>query len=377
MNWKRIEAVIDCIDDDYICEAAEYAGLCRGESCSGRARSRRGSSQRGGLRNSRVHLRKPRGARKILRAAAACAAIFAAVSASTVVIAAAAGSIPAYDILHALYPETAERLAPVHTACEDNGIRMEVEAVSVQGDTAEIYISMQDLTEERIDETIDLFDSYSIQASGDSVGTCSLVSCDLENRAAMFLIREQRMDGKPIEGSRLVFRVSEFLSGKRETEEELQSISLDELEEETDIQTEVSVRGSSMAGGGAWAEETETGFLIKNESQAFSPVEGVSVTAWGLVDGRLHIQAHYEDIRHTDNHGYIYLKDEQGNEMIFSRSISFWDEEQTGSYEEYIFDTGAEQTGYSVWGYFCTGGELVTGDWEAAFPIQDSGETEA
>ena len=68
---------------------------------------------------------------------------------------------------------------------------------------------------------------------------------------------------------------------------------------------------------------------------------------------------------------------EQGNEMIFSRSISFWDEEQTGSYEEYIFDTGAEQTGYSVWGYFCTGGELVTGDWEVAFPIQDSGETEA
>ena len=52
---------------------------------------------------------------------------------------------------------------------------MEVEAVYVHADTAEIYLSMQDLTEERIDETVDLFDSYSIRlsGSGSGIGTCT------------------------------------------------------------------------------------------------------------------------------------------------------------------------------------------------------------
>ncbi len=370
MNWKRTEAVMNCIEDQYLCEAAEYAGLYRRESCSGNLRPSAGSSPC----DERAHHGKPRGVRGAVRAAAACAAAFAAVSVSTVVIAAAAGSIPAYDILYSLHPEAAKRLVPVHTACEDNGIRMEVEAISVQGDTAEIYISMQDLTGERIDETIDLFDNYSLQASGDSAGTCSLISCDPESGTAMFLIREQRMDGKPMEGSRLVFQVSDFLSGGRKTEEELQSISLEELEEKTDIQTEVSVRGSSITGentapegDAVWPEESVPGFLKEDELQSFSPVEGVSVTAWGLIDGQLHIQAHYEDIVHTDNHGYICLKDEQGNEITYSSSISFWDEEQTGSYEEYIFDIDTEQAEYSVWGCFQSGSQLVKGSWKVAF----------
>lgn len=109
------------------------------------------------------------------------------------------------------------------------------------------------------------------------------------------------------------------------------------------------------------------GFLKEDELQSFSPVEGVSVTAWGLIDGQLHIQAHYEDIVHTDNHGYICLKDEQGNEITYSSSISFWDEEQTGSYEEYIFDIDTEQAEYSVWGCFQSGSQLVKGSWKVAF----------
>lgn len=346
MNWKTIESIVNGIEDRYICEAAEYA-------------ARPGKFRR----------------RFIGRAgrAAACIAGIVMMSASSLALAAAAGSLPAYDILCGILPETAKKLAPVHLSCEDNGIRMEVEAVHIQEDTAYIYISLQDLEGERIDETCDLFDSYSIRSSGDSVETCTRAAFDAQSGKTLFLIQIEQADGKKLEGQRLIFSVSELLNGKQKLDERLEEVSLENLEEKTELQTEISERGISMAGGGTLPVEQIRGFLKEDENQAFSPVEGVTVTAWGMVDGRLHIQAHYENIRETDNHGCLYLKDQEGNSILSSLSVSFWDKEQTGSYEEYIFEAEEirELEQCSVWGYFSTGGERITGNWKVEFPVEN------
>lgn len=58
---------------------------------------------------------------------------------------------------------------------------------TVQGDRADIYISMQDLTGDRIDETMDLFDSYQINRPFDSSGACRLAGYDAQQKAAAFL----------------------------------------------------------------------------------------------------------------------------------------------------------------------------------------------
>lgn len=343
MKTDRVERILDGLNDRYLCEAAAYME------------------------------KKTRRTARMRRKAGVAAAGFAAavvLSMAGLSLAAAAGNIPAYEILYALYPEAARKLIPVNVSCEDNGIRMEVEAVSAEGDTAFIYISMTDFTGDRIDETIDLFDSYRLQIPEDSTGTCSLIDYDEESKTALFLITVQQMNQKSIEGQSLVFSVSEFLSGKKEMEEALPEISLGTAGIVSDLQTDVDERGGSQAPG---EEEEITEFLKENEEQRFSPTDGVTVTAWGFVGNRLHIQVYYEDILRTDNHGYLYLTDEQGNKMDCTGSMAFWDEARTGSYEEYIFNIVPETdvSRLSVWGYFRTCKNLTTGRWQVSFPIEN------
>lgn len=99
---------------------------------------------------------------------------------------------------------------------------------------------------------------------------------------------------------------------------------------------------------------------------------GVTLSGYGLVDGKLHVQVRYADILNTDNHGDIYLKSNSGEILNCEKSISFWDESGVDSYEEYIFLVTAEEiSNYEVWGEFWTGGELIEGDWQVTFPITE------
>lgn len=185
----------------------------------------------------------------------------------------------AYDILYSLYPEIAKTLTPVNLSCVDNGIKMEVEAVDIENDTANIYISMKDLDGNRIDETMDLFDSYYILSSRDSIATCSRIDYDVEEKKATFLIQQQQMYGKKITGKKLTFGVTEFLSGKHKMNEELPEIKLVNMEIVSDTQQDVEERGASRVGD----SKPVTRFLKRNESISFSPIDGVAVTAYGFV----------------------------------------------------------------------------------------------
>lgn len=302
---------------------------------------------------------------------AACLGLIFVLSVSSLSIATAAGVMPAYDILYSLYPEVALKLSPVNISCEDNGIKMEVESVYVHDDTAEIYISMQDLTSDRIDETMDLFDSYDIHTSQDSVGTCSLIDYDENSKTATFLVYVQQQNNGKIQGDKMTFSVSQFLSGKEQVEKELPEILLENVTAPSETQTEVDIRG--------WAGEDDSiinnisGYLLPNEEQSISLVTGAAITASGFIDNKLHIQVHYEDILNTDNHGYIYLKDGDENVIDCSESIAFWDEDKTSSYEEYIFDIGENDdlSELSVWGYFVSCKPATTGNWEVTFPIEN------
>lgn len=337
MSAKISEQIVTNIDDKYIYEAMNYNGKS-----------------------------KNYGTLKRIGRIAACFVLVFVLSVSSLTAAAAAGNRTAYDILYSLYPDIAMDLIPVNEVCEDQEIQMKVEAVYVHEDSAEIYISMQDLTGNRIDETIDLFDSYSIHTSADQVGGCSFVDYNEETQTASFLISVQQMNGKYIEGKKMTFSVSEFLSGKKEVNEELADISLENIPVISEVQTEVNERGS-----GGRLEEMEA-FLMPNDSQMSAPVDGVVVTGYGFVDNRLHVQVYYEDILHYDNHGYVYLKDAKGNVIDCVQNVSFWDDKQKGSYDEYIFDISPEDnlSGYSMWGYFVTCKTRTTGDWKVTFSIR-------
>ena len=85
--------------------------------------------------------------------------------------------------------------------------------------------------------------------------------------------------------------------------------------------------------------DSSTGVVVlKSNGRIASPTGGVALTGIGYIDGKLHVQVYYEDILKTDNHGFIKLINKNTGENIDCYgSVSFFDEEQRGSYTDYVF----------------------------------------
>lgn len=288
-----------------------------------------------------------------------------------------AAKVPAfYEGLYAISPAMAQFFKPVQISCEDNGVRMEVTAAYIHENTAEVYISMQDLEGSRFDETIDLFDSYSIKTPFDSTAHCQPAGYDPETKTATFLLTIEQWNEQKIEGEKLTFSVREFLSNKHKYEGIISDAALAEAQSNPTTQI-VEPRGFS--GEVCIAEDrdsaAQTGMVVlKAEKILASPVDGAAITGVGYIGGNLHVQAYYENIAKTDNHGFLSLRNKESGEMIAcSGSISFFDEECCGSYQDYIFtDIPAEALDdYELYGEFVVSDGLVAGNWSVTFPLKE------
>ncbi len=306
-----------------------------------------------------------------LKKAAAAMFIILFLGISGMTVAAACGFTPAIKILSKLYPDFALQMKPVNESCIDKDIEMKVEGIYIEDNVAKVYISMRDLASDRIDETIDLFDSYSIHTDGAQIGSCEFVEYDAVNKMAYFLIELQNEKDNPIKGKHMTFSVSRFLSHKLTTDSDLSEINLNELPlnpERRNVDDEqLRFRGGSNDGG-------RYNILQYNNTQAFSPVEGVQITAWGIIEDKLHIQVYYEDILTFDNHGTILLKDLNAeDEYVYPRTYAYFDSDGVGSYEEYVFDLGSETdwNAYSLEAKFWTCTNLTEGNWKVTFPMEN------
>ncbi len=288
---------------------------------------------------------------------------------------AAADFDPVYRMIFSISPSAAQRLKPVKLSCEDNGIKMEVQSAEVSGSEANIVVSMEDLEGNRIDETTDLFDSYSINRAFDCTASCASLDYDKETGRALFLIHINQWGGHAVGGDKITFSVKRFLSSKQQFEGALPELDLAGAERagETRRLTRIleSLRGGSGEGFDGTSEEfASQDCLIPAEGGIYSPVEGMRVTAMGFVDDQLHIQLYFEDILETDNHGYIRLVDPEGNEAQ-SYSYSFWDDEQKGSYQEIVYSVSPDEIrNYQAYGTFVTSKGAVEGNWQVTFPLE-------
>ena len=276
----------------------------------------------------------------------------------------------AYDILYAVSPAIAQSLKPINMSCEYNGIKMEVISADINDDSANIYISMQDLTGNRIDKTIDLFDSYSINKPFSCSSCCQFVDYNDNSKSATFLINITQWDNKKITGDKITFSVLKFLSGKEKFDDLLPQIDLTKISSDPNTQQNVDIRG--IGNFDASNPEGPAAFLLSQEELRFSPTPGVEITACGYIDGMLHVQAHYDDILNTDNHGYVYLKNSDGHEIQCLQNIAFWGEDRSGSYEEYIFDISQDELkNYRFYGTFWTCDGATEGNWQVTFPLEN------
>ena len=279
----------------------------------------------------------------------------------------AMAAIPAvYEVLYTLSPATAQFFQPVALASEDNGIRMEVSAVYIHENTAEIYITMQDRTGDRLDETTDLFDSYQIHTPFHTTGHCDQAGYDPATKTATFLVTLEQWNKQNITGDKVTFSVGALLSHKQEFEGLLADVTLSDAALSPDTQG-IGSRGSS-------GEKVDPVVLVPGEALS-TPVEGVTVTGLGYVNGCLHVQTHYDDILNTDNHGYVTLVHRETGEVIQRESsISFFDSDGTGSYQDECFPEIPPETlgEYQLYGNFVTAPEAIKGNWSVTFPLEEA-----
>lgn len=305
---------------------------------------------------------------------AACVAAVLVVGFSSLSVATATGSLKAYEYLYKLNPYLAQKMVPVETSSVDQGIEMRIAGICVEGDIVDAYVTMRDLEGDRIDGTADLFDSYSIETNCDQWGGCSLVDYDEETRTATFLLKMGLYD-RQLGGKKMTFRVRRFLSGKQEMETVLSQIDLKAMPKEEAYalsKEELEKKIGSKRSNVVYSSEDELvpRCLVPNEAQECRIADGASITAYGIVDGKLHVQVYYEDVHGRDDHGDVHLVQPDGKWILREAAVNFWDKERIGRYEEYVFDIPVQELDqYEVGGYFSLGANLYEGDWKISFPF--------
>ncbi len=331
----------------------------------------------------------PRRNRRKIRTMTAAAAVFLAVCAGGfAVLPVCAAQIPAfYRVIEFVFPGLADRLVPVEKSSSSQGITMEVEAVDLQGDAAEIIVSVRDeegSALDRIHGSVDLFDSYHLSGIGADqfVGGCHFLTYDEETGRAYFKIEVHSSGGEW--AGKLRFSVREILCNKRK---ERRTIDLSDVRESAETKV-VQLSGTS----GMMDEEDLPVSLQRTEGTPDDPrwqqavldlmdvedcaAEDFTVTGSAYMDGVLRLQICMGDTRHADRHVEEVLVDAAGNEYCADFSVSWQEEIGETSYQfyEYWFINKIENRedleNYSLYGIFHNSGESVEGQWTVTFRVQ-------
>ena len=284
-----------------------------------------------------------------------------------------------YRLMRAVSPAIAQFFVPVQESCEYDGIRMEVVSSYVHDDTAEIYVTMQDLSADRMDASIDLYDSYDLTIPFDSIGTCKQLGYDAETKTATFLIRIATMDGSPIPSVKATFAISCFLSGKQELLDAPLTIDLSGAEGNPE-----TLALNEPQGGNTWKDPASGAEIItpvyervlKPQQTIAVLHEGFNVSGIGYIEGRLHIQLHTPGRMAFDDHAFLELTDAQGNAVRGDMVYHDFVDEATGHYVDYIdyvFDVPQTSLqGYTLSGSFYTAESRTDGRWQVTVPLKTS-----
>lgn len=310
----------------------------------------------------------------IKKAIALIAAIILCLTASVPVLAAATEIEPIYNAIYRISPSLAQKLKPVKMTCEDQGIRMEVESAYIHDNEANIVVSMQDVEENRVDKTMDLYDSYRINRPFSSTGTCSSLNYDEETGKATFLIKISQWGNKEISGEKITFSVREFLSNKKEFNGEI-PLNLQELDVITNTQNRTCYYHPPYED--AEVQEWQEPCLIpKHEYEDFT--DGIDMTGYGYINGKFHIQIAIRNRLENDNHGTFYLVDKEGNERYCDYSVDWRNTTKVSEnknridYYEYVFDIPKDEiVNHKLYGYFVTSSGTTKGNWQVTFPLEN------
>lgn len=277
-----------------------------------------------------------------------------------------AANVPAFnELLYRIAPAAAMHFRPVNLSCVDEGVTVELMAVNISGDTAEMYIAVQG---DAIDGTVDLYDSFQLDTPKDASATCRQETYLPESKTAVFYVYYRHMDGSPIDGQKLTLTLRQMLVDKQKhtlTLTDLLPANTSEAASYRPDEHLINGRGGdAVHNPGAYVN-------ILVPAEPVTLVDGVLFTGSGYVDGKLHIQLRYQDVLRTDNHGFLEFATGDDQRILSIADVSF--REGDDGIFEYIFDPAQIPANPVLMGDFVTCNTLIEGNWQITFPLVEYG----
>ena len=262
------------------------------------------------------------------------------------------------------------------------GIEIKPLAVVNDDDMMIIYLTIQDLIGDKINEALSVQEYF---VEGGIINNCQLIDYDKESKTAIVQLTTQ--GGENLNNTNIEVEIRSLLTGRKELDQVPIDINLSEIIEVSDSQA-VWMRREDTAGGGgtgdAWNILEEIGcikVLKPNQMQIDIPeIEGVTISNIRFINKKLHIQTKWE-ANDKDRHGYFYLVDKEGEEIEIKENNFYFgvdenDKIQFGSeYIEYILEIAKEQVkDMQLKGYFAEDGEVIEGKWNIEIDLNAVGE---
>lgn len=276
-------------------------------------------------------------------------------------------------------PEIVPMLQSIESASEENGIKMEVVAAYNDDEMAVIYLTLQDLTADRLSPNTNLY-NYSL--SEGALFNAQIIDYEEETKTATFRI--QTNGGEGLDGKNLVFIIKSFITNSYIFDGIDTGINLADfhgMNPETITLNMEHVAGGSGRMFDSWENKGNIQVLKAEETIIKLPdIDFMHISNIGYIDENLHIQTNWTGDG-IDDHGYFYFTDSEGNNLqILPSTVHFGIDElgntiDRGDYIEYVFDLGEESLeNITMKGYFVSSGKLIKGDWKVEFKLKSVGQ---
>ena len=270
------------------------------------------------------------------------------------------------NLLWHISPEIAALLEPIESTVEYGGIKMEIVSAMQDEDMAVVYVTMQDIEGNRIDETLDIYD-YSM-SKGRSF-TVERIGFDPTTKTAF--VRFTSFNGSSTDKFKL--KIRSFLSDKSVLGDVTFPLDLQDVEkQQTEILPDDTIRGSGGKSPEGDAYVLPAG-ILNIQTQLY---DRMRITNIGLHNDKLYVQTEWS-ANNAIEHGEFYLVNPAGQKILPTVSYSYGRDEQgipiyAYNYEENVFNVkDINLAEYELKAKIYTAGQYVEGDWEASFKLEE------
>ncbi|MEO4055091.1 hypothetical protein [Solibacillus sp. CAU 1738] len=268
------------------------------------------------------------------------------------------------NFLWYISPDLAALLEPIESTVEQDGIKMNIVSAMQDEDMAIVYVTMQDLEGNRIDETLDIYDYF--MSKGRSF-TVERIGFDAKTKTA--LVRFMSFNGSSTDNFKL--KIRSFLSDKSVLEDVTFPLDLQDVkEQQTELLPDGTIRGGASPGENVYVLPAGK---LNIHTQLYY---GMRMTNIGLHNDKLYVQIEWPANNAID-HGQFYLVNQAGQKIHPTESYFYGRDEQgkpiyAYNYEENIFDVkDIDIAEYELQAKIYTAGQYVEGDWEASFKLEE------